>query len=173
MQKKNVNKKRVVLFIIFLVIIIGAILIIYMNKNFIEFQNNGTSLMSLEGYKQIEVDVSDNTIALKDNCRAILVTVPDERAHNLGVAKFNITEERPSIYDSTLEIIKYYDVEFGLVKIEKLENNIYYSKVLLNSKDKILYLDMRPSDAMVLALRLNKPIYINEEILDNNAVNIC
>jgi len=54
-----------------------------------------------------------------------------------------------------------------------MENNIYYSKAIFSTKDKILNLDMRPSDAIVLAIRLNKPIYINNYLLDNFGTNVC
>ncbi|MBS3149992.1 bifunctional nuclease family protein [Candidatus Woesearchaeota archaeon] len=170
---KKANKKRIFYFIIVLVFVIGIVLILFMNSEFMEFQKNGNSLISLDGYKEINIEVKDDAIMLRDNCRAIVVNIPLERAHNLEVAKNNITEERPSIYDSTIELMRSFNIELGLVKIEKLENNVFYSKAIFSSKDKILNLDMRPSDAMVLALRLNKPIYINEELLESQARNIC
>ncbi|MFH1630767.1 MAG: bifunctional nuclease domain-containing protein [Candidatus Aenigmatarchaeota archaeon] len=37
----------------------------------------------------------------------------------------------------------------------------------------VLILDMKPSDAFALALRMNSSIYINKMLLDDAGVNIC
>ena len=100
-------------------------------------------------------------------------TIPEDRSFNIESALRNLTDIRASIYESTKEIVNYFDIELVYVKIEKMENNIYYSKAILSTKDKILNLDMRPSDAIVLAIRLNKPIYINNYLLDNFGTNVC
>jgi len=173
MAKKKINKKRFIYIFAILILIIGTSLIIYMNSNFIEFQDQGHSLFSLEDYSKIEVGVRDSNIMLKSNCKAIIVTIPEDRSFNIESALRNLTEIRPSIYESTKEIVNYFDIELAYVKIEKMENNIYYSKAIFSTKDKILNLDMRPSDAIVLAIRLNKPIYINNYLLDNFGTNVC
>ena len=170
---KKLRKKRFVYILVLIIFIAGITLITYLNSDFIKFRDEGNFLFSLENYSKIEVLVNNNDVIFKNKCTAIIVTIPSDRAANIDAAVKNVSETRPSIYDSTLEIINHYNIELGYVKIERLENNVYYSKAIFSTKNKILNLDMRPSDAIILALKLNKPIYINNYLLDEYGNNIC
>jgi bifunctional DNase/RNase len=50
--------------------------------------------------------------------------------------------------------------------IYKLEEGVFYSKLVCNNGEKELSIDSRTSDAVAIALRFGCPIYINEDILE-------
>jgi len=58
------------------------------------------------------------------------------------------------------------------VMIYKLEEGVFYSRLLCNNGDKELSIDSRTSDAVALALRFGCPIYITEEILQKAGITI-
>lgn len=170
---KKLIKERIIYAIVGIIFIIGVILIILFNNKFQEFQQEGNAFLSLDNYTKIDINVQDNNIILSSKCKAIIVTIPEDRALILKNALEKQIEPRPSIYDSTVEIMNYFDLELNYVKIERMENNIYYSKAVFSNLNKILNLDMRPSDAMALALKLDKLTYINTFLLDTLGQNIC
>jgi hypothetical protein len=56
--------------------------------------------------------------------------------------------------------------------IYKLEEGVFYSRLLCNNGEKELSIDSRTSDAVALALRFGCPIYITEEILEKAGITI-
>jgi bifunctional DNase/RNase len=56
--------------------------------------------------------------------------------------------------------------------IYKLEEGVFYSRLLCNNGEKEVAIDSRTSDAVALALRFGCPIYITEEILEKAGITI-
>ena len=58
------------------------------------------------------------------------------------------------------------------VLIYKLEDGIFFSKLLCTNGEKEIAIESRTSDAVALALRFGCPIYMAEDILDNVGITI-
>jgi bifunctional DNase/RNase len=58
-----------------------------------------------------------------------------------------------------------------VVITELLENTFYALLELTDKNGKLLSLDARPSDAIALALRLDCPIFVKQEVLDASTVS--
>jgi bifunctional DNase/RNase len=56
--------------------------------------------------------------------------------------------------------------------IYKLEEGVFFSKLVCNNGDKEYSIDSRTSDAVALALRFGCPIFITEEILEKAGITI-
>ena len=56
--------------------------------------------------------------------------------------------------------------------IYKLEEGVFYSKLLCNNGNNEISIDSRTSDAVALALRFGCPVYITEEILEKAGITI-
>jgi bifunctional DNase/RNase len=50
--------------------------------------------------------------------------------------------------------------------IDKLENNTFYAKLILERDNQEIQVDARPSDSVALALRAGAPIFVAEEVLE-------
>jgi bifunctional DNase/RNase len=57
--------------------------------------------------------------------------------------------------------------------LDRYEDGVYYANLFLKTKDKVLKLDSKPSDAIALALRTNSTIYINETLLNDIGETVC
>ena len=58
------------------------------------------------------------------------------------------------------------------VVITDLQENTFYARVELKDvNDDPVLLDARPSDAIALALRLDCPIYVEQQVLDRSAAS--
>ena len=58
------------------------------------------------------------------------------------------------------------------VMIYKLEEGVFFSKLVCNNGEKEFSIDSRTSDAVAIALRFGCPIYITEDILEKAGITI-
>lgn len=103
-----------------------------------------------------------------ENILPIWVGAFEANAIALEIEK--IVPQRPMTHDLLRNII----VETGLtaakVIVTDLLENTFHALIELNDPaGKVISLDARPSDAIALALRLDCPIYVRQEVLDASA----
>ena len=103
--------------------------------------------------------------ALEDNnCLEILISTKD--AKQISLAKEGVNLPRPSTHDLLLDIINSFDIKLKKIIITDYKGSTYYAKLLLyNTNLGEIVIDSRPSDAIVLSLRSNSPLYINKNLL--------
>jgi len=56
------------------------------------------------------------------------------------------------------------------VVVNELKEETYYALIWLEQNGQIISIDSRPSDALALALRLDCPIYVEEQVLKTSKV---
>jgi uncharacterized protein len=83
-----------------------------------------------------------------------------------------IVPQRPMTHDLLRNLV----IECGfkaskIIVTELLENTFYALIELTDSNGNIVSLDARPSDAIALALRLDCPIFVKQQVLDISATN--
>jgi bifunctional DNase/RNase len=108
---------------------------------------------------------------LEDNKKLTLVNIPPEIAAT--IARINSGEappERQSIFDILANNEKFRDVFYDLLEkviIDELNTNtgLYNAKAVFTSEGVTLSVKMIPSHAIFLALVLDKPIYVTEELV--------
>ncbi len=84
----------------------------------------------------------------------------------------NLEPPRPLTHDLFKSFADKFDISLIEVMIYKLEEGVFYSRLLCTNGEKELSIDSRTSDAVALALRFGCPIYINEDILDKAGITI-
>jgi bifunctional DNase/RNase len=72
---------------------------------------------------------------------------------------------RPMTHDLLKNIMDKADIKIKKIEICDLRDNTYYALIHLTSKGKSLSIDSRPSDAIALALRMQAPIFVSDEVL--------
>lgn len=78
----------------------------------------------------------------------------------------NIKTPRPLTHDLIEKIIDGFNGRLLRVIITDIKNHTFYAKLVFKFNEKDLEIDSRPSDAIVLAIQLNAPIYVQEKVLD-------
>lgn len=73
---------------------------------------------------------------------------------------------RPMTHDLLKQLIETLDGEVSHVIISDLQNDTFYAKIVLNINGDTLEVDSRPSDAVALAVRVDAPIYVDEDVMD-------
>ena len=81
-----------------------------------------------------------------------------------------VKKPRPLTHDLIGHIFSGLGVELERVVVNDMEDGTYYARIILKMENelgkKIIELDARPSDSMVLALQAKKPIFITRKVLD-------
>jgi bifunctional DNase/RNase len=104
--------------------------------------------------------------------RRVPIIIGGFEAQAIVIKLENLEPPRPLTHDLFRSFAKEFNISIIEVMIYKLEEGVFYSKLLCNNGEKELSIDSRTSDAVALALRFGCPIYITEEILDKAGIII-
>ena len=77
---------------------------------------------------------------------------------------------RPLTHDLIVKVIEELDAKVERVYVSDLSNDTFYARIVLKVQDKELSIDSRPSDAVAVAVRVECPIYVNEEVMERAGV---
>ena len=75
---------------------------------------------------------------------------------------------RPMTHDLLKNIMGVIDVKVNKVEVCDLKNNTYYALIHITHEGKEISIDARPSDALALSLRVNAPIFVSEEVIEQS-----
>ena len=109
-------------------------------------------------------------VVLKDvGSEAVLpiwVGVYEANAIALEIEK--VTTPRPMTHDLIKNLLLGLDTHVHKVVVNELRDDTFFAVIWMERDGKIISLDSRPSDALALALRLDCPIYVDEEVLKHS-----
>ncbi len=121
----------------------------------------------------------------KDNIHNYIVVLWDEASHrvlpiwvgrwegeSIALGLSETPTPRPMTYNFMANLLEAAGAELEEVWIESLREITFYAVVKLRSADKLREVDARPSDAIALALRMNSPIYVAQELLEQHGMHI-
>lgn len=111
-------------------------------------------------------DTSSNSIL------PIWVGVYEANAIALEIEK--VTTPRPMTHDLIKNLLTGVEAKVHKVVVSELKDETFYAVIWLEQNGELISVDSRPSDALALALRLDCPIYVEEQVLQNSrsATNI-
>jgi bifunctional DNase/RNase len=132
----------------------------------------------LEGFIQanISVDailVDRAQVSLRAGCYLIQATTDACVANAIEKGLEGKIDVRPTVYDVISDAFKNLGIRVLAVKIVEMRENTFIGQLIIQQKDKVLALDIRPSDATAIALRTKAPIYINESLAKEVGKYIC
>ncbi|MBI4465647.1 MAG: bifunctional nuclease family protein [Acidobacteria bacterium] len=111
-------------------------------------------------------------VILKDvNGNAVLpiwVGVYEANAIALEIEK--VATPRPMTHDLIKNLLLGLDTTVRKVVVNDLREDTFYAVIWLERNGQIISVDSRPSDALAVALRLDCPIYVEEEVLKSSKI---
>lgn len=94
-------------------------------------------------------------------------------ATSIATALKEIPAYRPLTHDFLKTVLTLLGGRIDNVCINKVEDGTFYAETRMRGKDDTLYvIDCRPSDAIALAVRVNCPIFVTEEVAKQAAVKL-
>jgi bifunctional DNase/RNase len=98
--------------------------------------------------------------------RRIPIIIGGFEAQAIVIKLENLDPPRPLTHDLFKKFADQFNIAVIEVMIYKLEEGVFFSKLICNNGEKEYSIDSRTSDAVAIALRFGCPIYITEEILE-------
>lgn len=93
----------------------------------------------------------------------IWVGIYEANAIALEVEK--VATPRPMTHDLIKNVLMGLDARVHKVVVSELREDTFYAVIWLEREGHIISIDSRPSDALALALRLDCPIFVDDEVL--------
>lgn len=104
--------------------------------------------------------------------RRIPIIIGGFEAQAIVIKLENLDPPRPLTHDLFKKFADEFKISISEVMIYKLEEGVFFSKLVCNDGKKEYFIDSRTSDAVAIALRFGCPIFITEEILDKAGITI-
>ena len=83
----------------------------------------------------------------------------------------DVQADRPMTHDLMLSMLDGLGAEVERVVINHVDGGTFFARIILSMENelghKIIELDARPSDSMVMALASKKPIYVAKTVIDS------
>ncbi len=106
-------------------------------------------------------------VVLQDHDRrnALPIWIGPTEAQAIAMQMQGINPPRPMTHDLIKQILDGAGVEFQKVLIQDLKDSTYYARIFLHAGRHDLQIDSRPSDAIALAVRFHRPIFVATALL--------
>ena len=98
----------------------------------------------------------------------IWVGIYEANAIALEIEK--VTTPRPMTHDLLKNLLLGLETHVQKVVVSELKEDTFYALIWLERDGQMMSIDSRPSDALALALRVDCPIYVEDEVLKNSKV---
>lgn len=108
----------------------------------------------------------------EDGDRRIPIIIGGFEAQAIVIKLENLDPPRPLTHDLFKKFADEFNISVIEVMIYKLEEGVFFSKLVCNNGVKEYSIDSRTSDAVAIALRFGCPIFITEEILKKAGINV-
>jgi bifunctional DNase/RNase len=77
----------------------------------------------------------------------------------------NISTPRPMTHDLVKNFLEQLNISVEKIVVNDVRDNTFYAMIHCRYKDQTITIDSRPSDAIALSLRVDAPIYVEDEVV--------
>ena len=112
-------------------------------------------------------------VILKDvNGNALLpIWVGIYEANAIALEIEKVSTPRPMTHDLIKSLLLGLSTGIRKVVVNDLKDDTFYALIWLERNGELISIDSRPSDALALALRLDCPIYVEDEVLKSSKLS--
>lgn len=102
--------------------------------------------------------------------KTFVIYVDQSIGNAISMTINNVKKERPLTHDLIASIFAGLEVSIHRVIINDVDDGTFFARIILSMQNelgkKMLEIDARPSDSMVLALQAKKPIFAARKVID-------
>jgi uncharacterized protein len=113
-----------------------------------------------------------NGCALFLSCpqKTFVIYIDKSLGNIISMIQNKVYTERPMTHELILALIQGFGATIERVVINHTLKGTFFARLILQMKNevttKLVEVDARPSDCIILAMRLEKPIFVNQKVLD-------
>ncbi|HZP25040.1 MAG TPA: bifunctional nuclease family protein [Terriglobales bacterium] len=111
-------------------------------------------------------------VVLKDQASGMVlpIWVGAYEANAIALEIEKVTTPRPMTHDLLKNLLVGLETTVRKVVVTELRDDTFFAVIWLERDGQSISLDSRPSDALALALRMDCPIFVDDEVLKNSKV---
>ena len=130
--------------------------------------NQDTSIVTVKGVMPTS---NGCAIFLGNDERTFVIYVDPAIGNAINMTINKVKKERPLTHDLIGLILKGLETKIERVLINDVDDGTFFARIILQMENelgkKIIELDARPSDSIVLALQMDQPIHVSRKVMDN------
>ncbi|MBI4501285.1 MAG: bifunctional nuclease family protein [Gemmatimonadetes bacterium] len=107
----------------------------------------------------------------KEGERVLPIWIGPAEASAIAMELAGVKFARPLTHDLLKQLIVGLGAKLNRVLITQVKENTYYAELDVRREDHVIQIDARPSDSIAIALRLNAPIFTQEDLLELTSVD--
>lgn len=123
-------------------------------------------------YSQTQSGAYALLLSEENGDRRIPIIIGGFEAQAIVIKLENLDPPRPLTHDLFKNFADSFKISVVEVLIYKLEEGVFFSKLICSSGENEYSIDSRTSDAVAIALRFECPIYITEDILEKAGITV-
>lgn len=109
-------------------------------------------------------------VLLRAREEIVPIFVSSDQAQSMQLAIDGEPFERPLTHDLLVEMVAEFGSAIDRVRIDDLSDGTFYAKIdteqYLDERRKQMVFDARPSDGIAIALRVDCPLVVSDEVID-------
>jgi len=109
-------------------------------------------------------------IFLEAGKKLFVIQVDVTAGYTLGMQHIGQISERPTTHDLITNFFAGFGIKLVRTVITDMKDDVYYARISLSQQNelgrKIVEVDARPSDSIILSQNLEKPVYILRSLLE-------
>lgn len=86
-------------------------------------------------------------------------------ANAISLKMENIHTPRPMTHDLVMNFLQQFGISIEKIVVTDVKDNTFYASIHCRQHDETLIIDSRPSDAIAISLRMEAPIFVQEEVV--------
>lgn len=118
-------------------------------------------------YSQTQSGAYALVLSEVDGNRRLPIIIGGFEAQAIAIELEKMTPTRPLTHDLFKSFATTFNISVKEVVIYKLEEGIFYSKLICEQEGKEVEIDARTSDAIAIGVRFNCPVFTSEKILSS------
>ena len=145
----------------------------------VEPQNAGDADVVMHEYVKMEVGGVAETgeghaVLLIDEPReqGLVIFIGDTEALSIKLRLQHLRFQRPLTHDLIDDMLRRFGSNVRSVRVDRVEDEIYYGTIVLQHGNQQIELDARTSDAIALAVGSNAPIHVAKAVLSASGVDL-
>ena len=123
---------------------------------------------------RLEVPSQQPIVLLRERAgeRYLPIWIGSVEATAIAFAQQGVVTPRPMTHDLLKNILEEIGVHIERIVITELREGTYYATIQMSRNGSSYEVSSRPSDAIALAVRVNVPIFANEDVLSEASIII-
>ncbi len=106
------------------------------------------------------------TLSDPDKKRALFIWIGPSEARAIHAELQGIKHFRPLTHDLLASVINEYNGEVDRIVITHAKENVFYATIMIEKDGKLVEIDARPSDSLVVALKFEAPVFVSKTLFE-------